>query len=46
VGGDLECSDCVDNDMDGKIDGFDPECSGPIDDREDSFHDAGLLLRR
>jgi hypothetical protein len=37
VGGDIQCSDCVDNDMDGKIDGFDPECSGPIDDREDSF---------
>lgn len=36
-GGDLQCSDCVDNDGDGKIDGFDPECSGPIDDREDSF---------
>ena len=36
-GGDLQCSDCVDNDMDGKIDGFDPECSGPADDREDSF---------
>jgi hypothetical protein len=37
VGGSVECSDCVDNDMDGKIDGFDPECSGPADDREDSF---------
>jgi hypothetical protein len=23
--------------MDGKTDGFDPECSGPYDDREDSF---------
>jgi hypothetical protein len=37
VGGSVECSDCVDNDSDGKIDGFDPECSGPADDREDSF---------
>src|SRR5688500_8302959 len=37
VGGSVQCSDCVDNDMDGKIDGFDPECSGPADDREDSF---------
>jgi hypothetical protein len=37
VGGSQECSDCVDNDADGKIDGFDPECSGPADDREDSF---------
>ena len=36
-GGTIECADCVDNDMDGKIDGFDPECSGPLDDREDSF---------
>jgi hypothetical protein len=36
-GGSVECSDCIDNDMDGKIDGFDPECSGPYDDREDSF---------
>ena len=37
VGGPTECADCVDNDADGKIDGFDPECSGPADDREDSF---------
>jgi hypothetical protein len=36
-GGTVECSDCVDNDSDGKIDGFDPECAGPADDREDSF---------
>ena len=36
-GGSVECSDCADNDMDGKIDGFDPECAGPLDDREDSF---------
>lgn len=35
--GPYECSDCADNDMDGKIDGFDPECTGPQDDREDSF---------
>jgi len=37
VGGSTECADCVDNDNDGKIDGFDPECSGAADDREDSF---------
>jgi hypothetical protein len=37
VGGSTECADCVDNDGDTKIDGFDPECSGPLDDREDSF---------
>ncbi len=36
-GGSVECADCVDNDGDMKIDGFDPECSGPADDREDSF---------
>lgn len=32
-----ECSDCIDNDGDTLIDGFDPQCSGPADDREDSF---------
>ena len=37
MGGPIQCSDCADNDGDGKIDGFDPECSGPNDDREDSF---------
>lgn len=37
VGGTSQCSDCMDNDMDTKIDGFDPECSGPADDLEDSF---------
>ncbi len=37
MGGTQQCSDCVDNDMDMKIDGFDPECSGPADDLEDSF---------
>lgn len=37
VGGTAQCSDCVDNDGDMKIDGFDPECSGPLDRLEDSF---------
>jgi len=37
VGGTTQCSDCVDNDGDMKIDGFDPECSGPLDRLEDSF---------
>ncbi len=37
VGGTTECADCADNDGDTKIDGFDAECSGPLDDREDSF---------
>ncbi len=35
------CGDCMDNDGDGKIDAEDPECTGPCDDREDSF-DVGL----
>jgi hypothetical protein len=32
-----ECSDCIDNDGDTLIDGFDPQCSSPRDNREDSF---------
>jgi hypothetical protein len=35
------CGDCMDNDGDGKIDADDPECTGPCDNREDSF-DVGL----
>ena len=31
------CSDGVDNDGDGVIDGLDPECTGAFDDFEDSF---------
>ena len=31
------CSDGQDNDGDGLIDGFDPECTGPFDDDESSF---------
>ena len=31
------CSDGKDNDMDGLIDGFDPECTGPADNDEGSF---------
>ena len=31
------CNNCVDDDGDGFIDGFDPECTGPLDDLEDSF---------
>lgn len=37
MGSDIQCADCIDNDGDMKIDGFDPECSGPLDRREDSF---------
>jgi hypothetical protein len=32
-----ECSDCIDNDGDGQIDSFDVECTGPLDDLENSF---------
>lgn len=31
------CGDAIDNDMDGKIDGGDPECTSPCDDTESSF---------
>lgn len=31
------CSDGMDNDGDGLIDGFDPECTGPFDNDEASF---------
>lgn len=37
VSGAPQCSDCADNDTDGRVDGFDPQCSGPADEREDSF---------
>src|SRR3954469_15231541 len=32
-----QCANCVDDDGDGKIDGFDPECTGPADNDEASF---------
>lgn len=32
-----QCSDGIDNDGDGQIDGFDIECTGPFDDDESSF---------
>ncbi|MEZ4459945.1 MAG: hypothetical protein R3E66_09485 [bacterium] len=31
------CSDGIDNDGDGQVDGFDLECTGPYDNDEDSF---------
>ena len=31
------CSDGMDNDGDGLVDGFDPECTGPFDDDEATF---------
>ncbi|MBA3539985.1 MAG: hypothetical protein H0T79_10185 [Deltaproteobacteria bacterium] len=32
-----QCSDCVDNDGDNTIDGFDIHCTGPLDNDESSF---------
>jgi hypothetical protein len=34
----FQCGDCRDNDQDGSVDAFDPECLGPCDDEEDSFY--------
>jgi hypothetical protein len=35
--GPCACSNGLDDDGDGLLDGFDPECSAPFDDREDTF---------
>ncbi len=32
-----QCSDCQDNDGDGKVDWLDPECAGPLDNDEKTF---------
>lgn len=32
-----QCSDCKDNDGDGLVDWFDPECAGPLDNDEATF---------
>lgn len=37
VPGSTQCTDCIDNDGDGRADGFDPECTGPLDNNEGSF---------
>jgi len=37
LNGNTACTDCEDNDGDGLVDAFDPECSGPLDDDEGSF---------
>jgi hypothetical protein len=42
IGGDCtasgaQCNNCMDDDADGLVDGFDPECSGPLDNNEGSF---------
>ncbi len=41
VPGTTQCSNCLDDDGDGRIDGYDPHCLSPRDDREDSF-ETGL----
>jgi hypothetical protein len=35
-----QCSNCIDDDGDGKIDGFDPECTGLLDNDEATFGTA------
>lgn len=35
------CGNCLDDDLDGLADGFDPDCLGPCHNREDSF-DLGI----
>jgi hypothetical protein len=35
--GAAQCSNCIDDDGDGKVDGFDPECTGATDNDESSF---------
>jgi len=35
--GNPQCSNCIDDDHDGFIDGFDPECTGPFDNDEATF---------
>ena len=35
--GNPQCSNCKDDDGDGHIDGFDVQCTGPLDDNEGSF---------
>ena len=35
--GGAQCANCQDDDLDGTVDGFDPECTGPLDDDEATF---------
>jgi hypothetical protein len=35
--GGAQCSNCIDDDGDMRIDGFDPQCTGPIDNDEATF---------
>ena len=32
-----QCADCIDNDGDGQVDAWDPECVGPLDNDEGAF---------
>jgi hypothetical protein len=41
VPGGPECANCIDDDADGRIDGFDPHCTSSNDDDESSF-DTGI----
>lgn len=38
----LECGDCLDNDLDGRVDWMDPECLGPCDNTEGPALNAGV----
>jgi hypothetical protein len=35
--GGAQCSNCIDDDGDGRIDGFDTQCTGPLDNDEATF---------
>jgi len=35
--GTTQCTNCIDDDMDGKVDSNDPECTGPADNDEGTF---------
>jgi hypothetical protein len=35
--GGAQCANCIDDDGDGRIDGFDPQCTGPADNDERTF---------
>jgi hypothetical protein len=35
--GGAQCANCMDDDSDTRIDGYDPQCSGPLDNDEGSF---------
>src|SRR5438045_3952646 len=37
VSGGTQCTNCIDDDGDGKVDWLDPECTGPLDNDESSY---------